>query len=142
MIKDIICQVYAGQKCKKVIDLVLNNFISEYEKLNLDYALPISNLDDNFNSEEEMISYFIEKKEIDQTFYWSQVHNNPNRIMVGAIITDDDKLIMSLTFDGDKEIEKKYFNKLKCILNSEIGIISYVNPTEYENGKDFVLKYA
>lgn len=62
--------------------------------------------------------------------------------MVGAIITDDDKLIMSLTFDGDKEIEKKYFNKLKCILNSEIGIISYVNPTEYENGKDFVLKYA
>ncbi|MGV0938767.1 hypothetical protein [Empedobacter falsenii] len=142
MIKDIICQVYAGQKCKKVIDLVLNNFISEYEKLNLDYALPISNLDDNFNSEEEMISYFIEKKEIDQTFYWSQVHNNPNRIMVGAIITDDDKLIMSLTFDGDKEIEKKYFNKLKCILNSEIGIISYVNPAEYENGKDFVLKYA
>ncbi len=142
MIKDIICQVYAGQKCKKMIDLVLNNFISEYEKLNLDYALPISNLDDNFNSEEEMISYFIEKKEIDQTFYWSQVHNNPNRIMVGAIITDDDKLIMSLTFDGDKEIEKKYFNKLKCILNSEIGIISYVNPAEYENGKDFVLKYA
>ncbi|HCC92736.1 MAG TPA: hypothetical protein DEQ26_00140 [Flavobacteriaceae bacterium] len=142
MIKDIICQVYAGQKSKKMIDLVLNNFISEYEKLNLDYALPISNLDDNFNSEEEMISYFIEKKEIDQTFYWSQVHNNPNRIMVGAIITDDDKLIMSLTFDGDKEIEKKYFNKLKCILNSEIGIISYVNPAEYENGKDFVLKYA
>ncbi|MGV0979295.1 hypothetical protein [Empedobacter falsenii] len=142
MIKDIICQVYVGQKCKKMIDLVLNNFISEYEKLNLDYALPISNLDDNFNSEEEMISYFIEKKEIDQTFYWSQVHNNPNRIMVGAIITDDDKLIMSLTFDGDKEIEKKYFNKLKCILNSEIGIISYVNPAEYENGKDFVLKYA
>ncbi|HAD79174.1 MAG TPA: hypothetical protein DCF99_06895 [Flavobacteriaceae bacterium] len=142
MIKDIICQVYAGQKCKKVIDLVLNNFISEYEKLNLDYALPISNLDDNFNSEEEMISYYIEKKEMDQTFYWSQVHNNPNRIMVGAIITDDDKLIMSLTFDGDKEIEKKYFNKLKCILNSEIGIISYVNPAEYENGKDFVLKYA
>ncbi|MDM1546455.1 hypothetical protein HX096_01055 [Empedobacter falsenii] len=142
MIKDIICQVYAGQKSKKMIDLVLNNFISEYEKLNLDYALPISNLDDNFNSEEEMISYFIEKKEIDQTFYWSQVHNNPNRIMVGAIITDDDKLTMSLTFDGDKEIEKKYFNKLKCILNSEIGIISYVNPAEYENGKDFVLKYA
>lgn len=68
MIKDIIFQVYAGQKCKKMIDLVLNNFISEYEKLNLDYALPISNLDDNFNSEEEMISYFIEKKRLIKLF--------------------------------------------------------------------------
>lgn len=141
MIKDIIFQIYAGQKCKKMIDLVLNNFISEYEKLNLDYALPISNLDNTLTQKKKWL-VTLSKKKIDQTFYWSQVHNNPNRIMVGAIITDDDKLIMSLTFDGDKEIEKKYFNKLKCILNSEIGIISYVNPTEYENGKDFVLKYV
>ena len=141
MIKDIIFQIYAGQKCKKMIDLVLNNFISEYEKLNLDYALPISNLDNTLTQKKKWL-VTLSKKKIDQTFYWSQVHNNPNRIMVGAIITDDDKLIMSLTFDVDKEIEKKYFNKLKCILNSEIGIISYVNPTEYENGKDFVLKYV
>ena len=53
MIKDIIFQIYAGQKCKKMIDLVLNNFISEYEKLNLDYALPISNLDNTLTHQKK-----------------------------------------------------------------------------------------
>ena len=141
MNKDIVCQIYAGQKSKKTIELVLNNFIPEYNKLNLDYASPLLNEDYIFKNEDEMLNYFIEKKGINQTFYWNQYHNNANRIMVGAIITDDDKLIMSLTFDGDKETETKYFEKLKNILNSNIGVISYINPVDYENGKDFIKKY-
>ena len=142
IIRDIICQVYAGQKSRKTIDLVLNTFIPEYEKLNLDYA---SRLDDEnyiFKTEDEMINYFIENTGLDQTFYWNKYYDNPDKIMVGAIITADDKLIMSLTIDGTEETESKYFEKLKNLLNSDIGVISYINPADYDNGQDFITKYG
>lgn len=142
IIQDIICQVYAGQKSKNIIDLVLNAFIPDYENLNLDYA---SRLDDEnyvFKTEDEMINYFIEKTGINQTFYWNKNHNNPDKIMVGAVITKDDKLIMSLTVDGTVETERMYFEKLKNILGSNIGVISYIYPVDYDNGQDFVTKYG
>jgi hypothetical protein len=89
-----------------------------------------------------MINYFIENAGLDQTFYWNKSHSNPDKIMVGANITEDNKLIMSLTFDGTEETESLYFEKLKNILSSDIGVISYINPAEYKNGKDFLAKYA
>jgi len=92
IIRDIICQVYAGQKTRNTIDLVLNTFIPEYEKLNLDYA---SRLDDEnyvFKTEDEMINYFIENTGLYQTFYWNKNYNNPDKIMVGAI---DNQIIFS-----------------------------------------------
>lgn len=61
--------------------------------------------------------------------------------MIGANITNDDKLIMSLTLDASLETGKEYFNKLKDVLQSNTGIISFVNPVDYENGEDFVLRY-
>ncbi|GAL87816.1 hypothetical protein Fleli_0133 [Sporocytophaga myxococcoides] len=89
-----------------------------------------------------MINYFIENTGLNQTFYWNKNHDNPDKIMVGANITEDDKLIMSLTIDGNEETESKYFEKLKNILNSDIGVISYINPVEYNNGQDFITKYG
>ncbi len=142
IIRDIICQVYAGQKSKKTIDLVLNTFIPGYDKLNLDYASRLDDEDYIFKSEDEMIRYFIENSGISQTFYWNKNHDNPDRVMVGAIITEDDKLIMSLTIDGTEETESKYFEKLKNTLNSDIGVISYINPADYDNGQDFIKKYG
>ena len=56
IIKDIICQVYAGQKSRKTIDLVLNTFIPGYEKLNLDYTSRQDDKDYIFKSEDEMIN--------------------------------------------------------------------------------------
>lgn len=141
IIRDIICQVYAGEKSRKTIDLVLDTFIPEYEKLNLDYASRVDDEDYIFESEDEMINYFIENTGLTQTFYWNKNHDNPDRIMVGANITEDDKLIMSLTVDGNDETENKYFGKLKNILKSDIGVISYINPTDYDNGQDFIAKY-
>lgn len=130
MIRDIICQVYAGQKSRKTIDLVLHTFIPEYEKLNLGYASRPDDEEYIFKTENEMINYFIENTGLNQTFYWNRYHDNPDKIMVGANITKDDKLIMSLTIDGTEETESKYFEKLKNILNSDIGVISYINPAE------------
>ncbi|WP_164464380.1 hypothetical protein [Chryseobacterium sp. G0162] len=48
---------------------------------------------------------------------------------------------MSLTLDASLETGKEYFNKLKDVLQSNTGIISFVNPLDYENGEDFVLRY-
>lgn len=140
--RNIICQVYSGDKSKKTIDLVLNTFIPEYESLNLDYASRLDDVSYVFKTEGEMINYFIENKGHDQMFYWNKNFDNPNKIMVGAIITDDDKLIMSLTFDGTEEMKNMYFEKLKDLLNSDIGVISYYNPADYDNGKDFIAKYS
>lgn len=142
LIRDIICQVYAGQKSRKTINLVLNSFIPEYEKLNLDYASRPDDENYLFKSEDEMINYFIENTGLDQTFYWNKNYDNPDKIMVGAIITADDKLIMSLTINGTQETESKYFEKLKKLLNSDIGVISYINPADYDNGQDFIKKFG
>ncbi len=142
IIRDIICQVYAGQKSRKTIDLVLNTFIPEYKKLNLDYASRVDDANYIFKTEDEMINYFIENTGLDQTFYWNKYYDNPDKIMVGAVITADDKLIMSLTIDGTEETESKYFEKLKNLLNSDIGVISYIDPADYDNGQDFITKYG
>ncbi|MCS4302121.1 hypothetical protein [Chryseobacterium sp. BIGb0232] len=141
IVRDIVCQVYAGEKSKNIIDLVLDTFIPDYEKLNTDYTFPPNNKDYVFTTEIEMISYFIENKGLNQTFYWNKSLHNPYRIMVGANITDDDKLVMSLTLDASLETGEEYLNKLKEVLQSNIGVISFVNPMDYENGEDFVLRY-
>ncbi|VEH19934.1 Uncharacterised protein [Chryseobacterium nakagawai] len=48
--------------------------------------------------------------------------------MIGANITTDDKLMMSLTLYASLKTGKEYFNKLKDILQPNIGIITFVNP--------------
>ncbi len=140
--RDIICQVYAGDKSIQKIKLVLHEFLPDYEPLNLDYAAKIDDEDYVFGSESEMLSYFITTPNVIQTFYWNQAKNNPDRIMVGANITIDNKLIMSLTIDGTHETECLYLDKLKTLLQSEISVVSYIDPVYYESGKDFLNTYG
>ena len=140
--KDIVCNVLAKERSKQLIENVLNEFIPNYEKLNLDYADTPNEEANNFNSEDEMIQFFVTNKEKKQVFYWNSYYDNPDKIMVGANFTGDNHLIISLTFDGTEETEKKYFKKLKSFLNSEIGVISYLNPAEYISGEDFINKYG
>lgn len=141
-VRDIVCQVFAGEKSAEKIKMTLVEFLPNYETLNLDYA---SKLDDEnylFESESEMILYFINTPNVSQTFYWTSAKNNPDKIMIGANITSDDQLIMSLTFDGLIHLENDYLRKLKSLLKSDIGVVSYTNPAEYENGQDFCNRYA
>lgn len=139
---DIICQVYAGEKSKFKIDLVLAMFVPGCDELNLDYA---SRPDDEsyiFKTEHEMINYFIDNSGVEQTFYWNKYHDNPDKIMVGANITNDDKLIISLTLDGNEGTATSYLNRLKAVWESTVGVISYTDPVEYDNGEDFISKYS
>lgn len=141
-IQDIICNVLVNEKSVEIIYKALIEFIPNYEKLKPDYTCPPGKEDYTFKSEEEMVRFFVENKGITQAFYWNKYEDSPDGIMLGASITTDDRLIISLTFNGTKETESYYFLKLKTFLNSDVGVISYIDPPEYENGQDFMNRYG
>ena len=62
--------------------------------------------------------------------------------MVGANVNSDYKIILSLTFDGNEVTEKIYFEKLKELLGSTIGVIYNINPAEYVDGQYFIQKHS
>ena len=135
-------QVFGGIKSKETIDLVLKTFLNGYEELNVDYAFKPEDEEYVFKTEQEMINYFIERTGIEQCFYWNKETDNPEKIMVGANITRDDKLIMSLTIYVTDTVGKMYLNRLKQLLRTNIGVLTYTDPAEYEDGEDFILKYS
>ncbi|MDW7690952.1 hypothetical protein R9C00_20650 [Flammeovirgaceae bacterium SG7u.111] len=140
-IQDIVCQVLVQEKSKELIYSVLNEFIPEYETINLDYVGKPDDEDYEFESEDEMISCYIETPSVRQAFYWNKYGDNPDKIMVGVNVTSDNQLVFSLTFNGTLKIESEYYLRLKKFLKSNTGVISYVNPAEYDNGNDFKLRY-
>lgn len=139
-LRDIVCSVLANDCSKATIDVVLHEFIPDYERLNLDYAVHPHAEDYLFTSEEEMVTFFLENKGLNQTFYWNQYHNNPDKIMVGADITSDDKLIISLTMDGYYETAVAYYKRLEQLLQADIGAINVGGPLAYEDGVTFIEK--
>lgn len=140
LIKDIVCQVYFDGKSTEKIFELLNLYLPKYEPLNLDYTSRMDS-EEGFSSNKEMIDYFVSTDHIDQTFYWNQYVNNPDRISFGVNITDDNKTVFSLTIDGTITVAEIYLNDLKQRLNSDIGVITFFNPAEYKNGLDFKMKY-
>ena len=138
---DIICQVLVEYKSKDLVYKVLNEFIPGYETINLDYTGKPDEEDYEFKSEDEMISCYIDTPNVQQRFYWNKYENNPDEIMVGVNIMADDQMIFSLTLNGTPETEARYYLKLKKFLDSNIGVISYFNPVEYKDGKDFKKRY-
>lgn len=141
-IRDIVCQVLVTRKSKELIYSILEEFIPGYEPINLDYTGIPDDENYRFKSEDEMISFYIDTLNVQQTFYWQKDRDNPDKIMVGVSITNDNQVVFSLTFDGIREKENEYLDRLKNLLNSEIGVVSYVDPADYEDGKDFASKYG
>lgn len=139
--QDIIYQVLIDYKSLDIIYEVLEEFIPDFRKLNFDYTQHPFDENIKFLSEEDMLSCFINNKNLSQTFYWNQIHNNSDRITVGANITSDDKIVFSLTIDGSDVTENKYFKRLKDFLKSDIGLISYNDPLLYKDGNDFYKMY-
>ncbi|SHK66495.1 hypothetical protein [Chryseobacterium polytrichastri] len=141
IIRDIVCQVYYDTKSSGKIFELLNFYLPKYKPLNLDYTFRIDS-EEGFSSNQEMIDYFVNTSNIDQTFYWNQSTDNPDNIYFGVNITNDNKTVFSLTIDGTIEQAEVYLNDLKQKLDSDIGFISFVNPAEYYNGIDFKNKYS
>ncbi len=141
LIQDIVCQVLYENKSKKIFYLVLHEFLPNFQEIHKQYGKPKK---DNyeFSSENELISFYTQTPNISQSLYWNEKVQTVDKIVVGANITSDNKIVFSVTIDGTEKTEAKTYLKLKHILNSKIGVISYVNPAEYESGEDFIKKYG
>jgi len=139
---DAVCAVLAPERTKDVIRLVLMNYIPAYEPLRGDYAFPADDDSYVFTSEDEMLDYFISHPTQAQVFFWNQGKQNPSRIMVGAFLTTDEQLIVSLTLPADGEREQAYLAELKALLDSSVGVISYQIPPPFDDGADFIRRYG
>ena len=136
---DIVCQVLANNCREETIFHTLDAFLIWRESLDVDYAeSPDGTV---FDNEYAMVQYFVSHSER-QTFYWNGINDENERLMIGANITSDGNLIMSVTFDGTDQQADAALERLKTALASEIGIISSPFPAEYENGLDFKRKYS
>jgi hypothetical protein len=63
-------------------------------------------------------------------------------IHLPAFLTSDVQLIMSLTVPADGEREVAHLDRLKTLLISTTGVISYTNPPTFDDGEDFLRKYG
>lgn len=140
-IQDIVCQVYFDGKSSEKIFNLLNLYLPKHEHLNLDYTYRHDS-EKGFESNKEMIDYFVITDNVRETFYWNQHQDNPDKIMFGVNITDDNKTVFSLTIDGTITLAEIYLKDLKQRLNSDIGVITFVNPAKYDSGADFKMKYG
>jgi len=114
----------ANERSERVVVSALQTFLGDYE---------------NASSENDCFAQMISTKDAEQTFHW---HGKTENFMMGANLTSDDKLIVSLTLDGTEEDADQYLKKLKSHLKSDVGIISTPFPAEYSDGRDFKSKYG
>ncbi len=139
---DAVCCAISPKRSRQSIRITLNQFIPEFEPLNLAYAIRPEDPTRPFHSEDEMIDYFVYNKDRDQTFFWNQRHNNTNGIMVGAYFTNDNGLIMSLTVSANGRTEFELCDQLKSLLSSPASTVSYNQIPAFENAVDFMRKYS
>jgi hypothetical protein len=139
---DAVCCVLAAHRSRETIDRVLRTFVPNCEQLSNEYVSPPDDLGGSFSSPDEIIDYFVLNTNRAETFFWNQYENNPERIMIGAFFTEDGHLIISLTIPADGEVEHKCLAKLKTLLLSDVGVISYTNPPSFEDGADFISRYS
>lgn len=137
-----VCCVLATQRSRDVIDLTLSTFIPQFEQLDPDYASPPNDPNGTFATAQEMIDYFVLNETCEQAFFWNQPRDNPEQIMIGAFLTSDAQLIISLTLPADGKREHTYLEKLMRLLNSDTGVISYHDPPAFNDGADFINKYG
>jgi len=138
--RDIICHVLAPTCSENIIYHVLDKYIPNRETLNLEYAAHLDGK--RFQSERDMVRHFINRDYSGRTFYWKSETETPDNLMVGADITSDKRLIMSLTLDGTEQRANAYLVELKSVLKSNAGVISHTIPAPYETGQDFQKKYG
>ena len=121
--------------------MVLNDFIPGYSEIEGDYAFNLTT-ERTFDNEKDILEYLESTRSERGTIHWNKDKDNPSRIMVGAYFTSDGELIFSLTIVADGSKEEKYFQSLKDVLGSDIGVISYNQFPAFESGEDFRNKYG
>ncbi len=140
--KDIVCQVLADPKSLELIQAVRKKFLPDFIPLDSNYCgLPHDPYHD-FGSEHAMLEWYSMEPNVRQTFYWNGEVKTRDNIMVGANITSDNQLVFSLTVDGTEETEARINLELKSFLNSKVGVVTYIDPADYDDGEDFARRYG
>ena len=135
------CFALSQNRTKKTVDLVLNEFIPGCKEIDGGYAFN-STTDLTFDNEASVLRYLEDAKTEKGTIHWSKKEDNFDSIMIGAYFTSDGQLILGLTVSANGYREQKYLKELKGILGSDIGVISYSQFLEFDNGEDFKNKYS
>ncbi|UOQ76059.1 hypothetical protein MUN84_15785 [Hymenobacter sp. 5516J-16] len=141
---DICCCALAKVRTKEVIYSVLNEFTPNHTPLRGDYGclhVPFNNLDYEFISEDAMLGYYVWHPIATCSFFWESKKDWAYNPTVGAFFTSDGFLIMSVTIDGSEADAQHFLSRLKACLNSEVGVISHINPPDFLDGQDFFNRY-
>jgi hypothetical protein len=141
---DICCCVLASARTKAAVYAVLNEFTPQHKPLRGDYGcrhIPYNNPNYEFVSEDALIEYYVCHPLAACTFFWEPQKDKTSSPMVGAFFTSDGFLIMSVTIDGNEAEAQRCLNNLKACTKSDVGVISYINPPDFEDGRDFFNRY-
>jgi hypothetical protein len=146
---DAICYVLANDRLADTVSQVLEHFLfyhtpiaEDYEDLGVVYA-----------SEYDMLHYFQEHPELCVTRYWQGPPTPPavatvgghanlfftrslpvsplSKLMVGAHFLADGQLVMSVIVKADNQAEDLMLVGLKHFLQSTMGLISYVDYSNF-----------
>ena len=137
---DQVCQALAETYSAQTVYETLNAFLSQYDQLDTVYAELPEGV--SFTSESEMVEFFVKHPGAGQSFYWNGTGNEYDNPMVGANVTPDKHLIMSVTLDGTEADADQCLMQLKQIIGAKIGVISSPFPAEYSSGEDFKQRYG
>ncbi len=140
-LQDVVCSVLTNENIKREIDKVLNEFLPGHEPVNPALMSHPVNEALTFHTEEEMIHFYLTNQGFAQSIYWKKQQDNPDNRMVGADITSDGMIIMSLTMAISAENAVAWLQRLKSFMNSSIGVVSYGILPAYTDGNDFVKRY-
>jgi hypothetical protein len=138
---DALCFCLAPSRTRETIYSVLDKFVPGYKKIDGDYSFNLQ-IETTFDDEDQILTHLEVNKTERGTIHWNTPIESLDNVTVGAYFTSDEQLILSVTVLGDGQKEETYFNDLKTILHSSVGLISYNQIPDFKDGEDFKNKYG
>lgn len=140
---DSICCALTSRRTVETIYRVLNHYIPGYEELPGDYAVFGLLPEMTFPDEGSMLSFCVANSTLSGSFFWNKHDDNPDNVMIGAVLTSDGQLVMSLTMPAteDSFVEEKRLSELQDMIGSDCGVIYGNMFPEFKDGADFRMRY-
>ena len=110
---DSICYALTNNRTIETVYQVLNHYIPGYEKLPGDYAVFGVPEELTFANEDALLRFCLADSFLSGSFFWNKLLDNPRSIMVGAMLTRDGQLVMSLTMQATQAciMEESYLSR-------------------------------
>jgi hypothetical protein len=140
---DSICCALTNNRTIETLYQVLNHYMPGYEKLPGDYGVFGVPEELTFANEDAMLRFCLADSSLVGSFFWNKPVDNPRNIMVGAMLTRDGQLVMSLTMQATQAciVEETYLAELQKMIGSDCGVIYGNQLPEFEDGADFRARY-